>query len=150
MLIYVLQLCVHRPLVFGPVGEDVSHGPTGLVEAQVEAIGVNLGAVCDFEHGLEANSFLPCGEKRRGGVARSRYIACRRLDVSYGWHFFGLPGKGSTSALTDVAVFVFAFGAAAHVTYGPDVFLLEASLVIKNGDAVFLQHEGQRWSDTSV
>lgn len=50
MLIYVLQLCVQRPLIFSPVGEDVSHGAAGLVEEQMEAIGVNLGTVCDFKH----------------------------------------------------------------------------------------------------
>lgn len=50
VLIYVRQLCVQRLLVFTPVGEDVSHGAAGLVKAQVEAIGVNLGTVRDFKH----------------------------------------------------------------------------------------------------
>lgn len=53
-----------------------------------------------------------------------------------------------TRILTYVAVFVFAFGAAAHITYGSDVSLLEASLIIKNGDAVSLHHKRQRWSDS--
>lgn len=48
-LIYFLQLGVQWPLVGGPVGKDVTHGATVLVEAQVEAIGVNLGAICDFK-----------------------------------------------------------------------------------------------------
>ncbi len=60
MLINVLQLGVHRLLIFSPVGEDVSHGATGLVEAYVEAIGVNLRTVCDFKHRLEADALLPC------------------------------------------------------------------------------------------
>lgn len=62
MLIYVQKLCVQKPLIFSPVGEDVSHGATGLVKAQVETIGVNLRTVCDFKHGLEADSLLSCDE----------------------------------------------------------------------------------------
>lgn len=50
VLIYFLQLCVQRSLIFNPVREDVSHGATGLVETQVEAIGVNLWTIGDFEH----------------------------------------------------------------------------------------------------
>lgn len=50
VLIYFLQLCVQRSLIFSPVREDVSHGATGLVETQVEAIGVNLWTIGDFEH----------------------------------------------------------------------------------------------------
>lgn len=49
VLIYFLQLGVQRPLVVGPVGEDVSHGAAGLVETQVEAAGVNLRTICDFK-----------------------------------------------------------------------------------------------------
>lgn len=48
--IHVRQLAVQMPLVFSPVGEDVSHGAAHLVEAQVEAIGVDLRTVCDFKH----------------------------------------------------------------------------------------------------
>lgn len=58
VLIYVLELGVQGPLIFHPVGEDVSHGAAVLVKAKVEAIGVDLRTVCDLEHRLEANSFL--------------------------------------------------------------------------------------------
>ena len=51
---------------------------------------------------------------------------------------------------TDVSIFVFALGAASHVTDGPDVPLLEAGLVVEDGDAVSLHHEGQRWKDTNL
>lgn len=59
MLIDVFQRHIQRPLIFSPVGEDVSHRATGLVEAKVEAVGVNLRTVCDLKHRLEANSLLP-------------------------------------------------------------------------------------------
>lgn len=49
VLIYFLQLGVQWPLLVDPVGKDVTHGATGLVEAQVEAIGVNLRAISDFK-----------------------------------------------------------------------------------------------------
>lgn len=49
VLIYFLQLGVQWPLVIGPVGKDVAHGAAGLVETQVETIGVNLRAICDFK-----------------------------------------------------------------------------------------------------
>lgn len=58
--------------------------------------------------------------------------------------------QGITYILTYVSIFVFALGAATHITDGPDVPLLEASLIVKNGDAVSLHHKGQRWNDTSV
>lgn len=50
MLFHAIQMCIQKPLIFSPVGEDISHGATGLIEAQVEAIGVNLRRVCDLEH----------------------------------------------------------------------------------------------------
>lgn len=62
------------------MGEDVSHGPTGLVEEQVEAIGVNLRTVGDFKHRLEANSFLSCDEQRRGRIACSIYLLLTFVD----------------------------------------------------------------------
>lgn len=46
---------------------------------------------------------------------------------------------------TYVTVGVFALGAAAHVTDGPHIPLLEATLVVKDGDAVLLDYERQRW-----
>lgn len=52
--------------------------------------------------------------------------------------------------VTYVSIFVFALGAAAHITDGPDVPLLEAGLVVENGDAVSLHHKGQRWNDTCL
>lgn len=52
--------------------------------------------------------------------------------------------------LTYVSVFVFALGAATHITDGPDVLLLEAGLIVENGDAVSLHHKRQRWNDTSL
>lgn len=39
---------------------------------------------------------------------------------------------------------MFSFGAPAHVTDGTDVVLLKATLVVQDGDAVLLHHEGQR------
>ena len=65
VLIHVLELRVQRPLIFHPVGEDVSHGATVLVEAQVEAVGVDLGTVRDLEHRLEADPFLSCVKQER-------------------------------------------------------------------------------------
>lgn len=44
---------------------------------------------------------------------------------------------------TNVSIFVFALGAAAHVANSLDVLFLEASLVVENGDAVGLHHKGQ-------
>lgn len=41
-----------------------------------------------------------------------------------------LDGFQTLLAVTYVSVFVFALGAAAHVTDGPNVFLLEACLVV--------------------
>ena len=52
--------------------------------------------------------------------------------------------------LTDVSIFVFALGAATHITDGPDVLLLEAGFIVENGDAVLLHHERQRWNDPSL
>lgn len=63
VLIYVFQLCVQWSVFFNPVREDVSHGPRRLVKAQMEAIWVDLWAVCDFKHGLEANALLSWWEK---------------------------------------------------------------------------------------
>ena len=56
---------VQGSLLLHPVGEDVPHGAALLVEAQVEPVGVDLGAVRHLEHRLEADALLPCGE--RGG-----------------------------------------------------------------------------------
>lgn len=50
--------------------------------------------------------------------------------------------------LTNVSVFVFALGAAAHIADSPDVLFLEADLVVKNSDAVCLHHKGESWLDT--
>lgn len=50
-----------------------------------------------------------------------------------------------TAHFTYVAIFVLSLGAAAYVTDGSDVLLLKATLVIEDGDAVFLQHKGQSW-----
>lgn len=47
--------------------------------------------------------------------------------------------------ITNVSVFVFALGAAAYVTDGPDVSLLEARLIVEDGDAISLNHKGERW-----
>lgn len=47
--------------------------------------------------------------------------------------------------ITNVSVFVFALGAAAYVTDGPDVPLLEARLIVEDGDAISLHHKGKRW-----
>lgn len=52
--------------------------------------------------------------------------------------------------LTYVTILVFALGAATHITDGPDVLLLEASLVVENSDAVLLHHKCQRWNHTSL
>lgn len=51
---------------------------------------------------------------------------------------------------TYVSILVFALGAAAHITDGPDVPLLKASLIVENGNAVFLHHKGQRWKETCL
>lgn len=52
--------------------------------------------------------------------------------------------------LTYVSIFVFALGAATHITDGSDVPLLEPGLIVENGDAVSLHHKGQRWNDVSL
>lgn len=65
MLIYLLRLCIQRPPVFSPVGQNVPHGAARLVEAQVESIGVDLRTVCDLKHRLEANTFLPCMKQHK-------------------------------------------------------------------------------------
>lgn len=49
--------------------------------------------------------------------------------------------------ITNVSIFVFALRAAAHVTDGPDVLLLEAGLIVEDGDAVSFHHKGQRWNN---
>ena len=55
-----------------------------------------------------------------------KYFWCTS-DLVLDW----LPiGFQTLLAVTYVSVFVFALGAAAHVTDGPDVFLLEACLVV--------------------
>lgn len=64
VLIQFLQLGVQRPLVVGPVGEDVAHGAAGFVETQVETTGVNLRTICDFKDWFETDAFLSC--KQRG------------------------------------------------------------------------------------
>lgn len=46
--------------------------------------------------------------------------------------------------LTYVAICVSSFGALAHIADGTNVFLLEAALVVQDGDTVSLNHEGQR------
>lgn len=51
---------------------------------------------------------------------------------------------------TYVSILVFALGTAAHITDGPDVPLLKASLIVENGNAVFLHHKGQRWKETCL
>lgn len=43
--------------------------------------------------------------------------------------------------LTYVSIFVFALGAASYIADGSDVLLLEASFIVKDGDAVFLHHK---------
>lgn len=52
------------------------------------------------------------------------------------------------TSLTNVSIFVFALGAAAHVTNSPDVLFLEADFVVKNSDAVCLHHKGKSRLDT--
>lgn len=52
--------------------------------------------------------------------------------------------------LTYVSIFVFSFGAAAHIAYSPDVLLLEAGLIVENSDAVSLHHKGKSWNNTSL
>ena len=42
-----------------PVRQDVSHRAALHIKADVEAIRVNLRAVCDSEHRLETNALLP-------------------------------------------------------------------------------------------
>lgn len=67
---------VQGPLVLQPVGEDVAHGAAGLVEAQVEAVGVDLGAVCHLKHRLETDPFLTCNERgRKDGGGRGCFIS---------------------------------------------------------------------------
>lgn len=70
----VLELCVQRPLILGPVGEDVSHGAAVPVEAQVEAVGVDLRTICDLKHRLEANPFLPCIKKHKPDDSDSKFV----------------------------------------------------------------------------
>lgn len=43
---------------------------------------------------------------------------------------------------------MFALRAAAHITDGLDVLLLEAGLIVEDGDAVLLHDKCQRWNDT--
>lgn len=52
------QVCVERSLVVDPVWQDVSHGATGLVEAQMESVRVDLRTVSHLEHGFKAYSLL--------------------------------------------------------------------------------------------
>lgn len=52
--------------------------------------------------------------------------------------------------LTYVSIFVFSFGAAAHIADSPDVLLLEAGLIVENSDAVSLHHKGKCWNNTNL
>jgi len=58
--------------------------------------------------------------------------------------------QGTTCILTYVSIFVFALGAATHITDGFDVPVLEAGLVVEHGDAVSLHHKGKRWNNTDL
>ena len=51
---------VSAPVLPDPVREDVSHRTTLHIEADVEAIRVNLRTVGDSEHRLEPDALLPC------------------------------------------------------------------------------------------
>ena len=53
-------VCSHGSLLLHPAGEDVAHGAAVLVKADVEVVGVDLGAVRHFEHRLEPDALLPC------------------------------------------------------------------------------------------
>ena len=52
--------------------------------------------------------------------------------------------------LTNVSIFVFALGAATHITDGSDVLLLEADLIVEDSDAVLLHHKGHGWNEAGI
>lgn len=52
--------------------------------------------------------------------------------------------------VTNISIFVFALSAAAHITDGLDVLLLEAGLIVEDGDAVSVHHKCQCWNETSL
>lgn len=76
MLIEELQLGVQRPLVLGPVGEDVSHRAAAFVKANVEAVGVDLRTVCDLKHRLKANALLSCIKEADHCDAKEKELCC--------------------------------------------------------------------------
>lgn len=45
---------------------------------------------------------------------------------------------------------MFSLSAAAYITNSPNVLLLEASFIVKDGDTVSLHHKSQRWNDTGL
>lgn len=45
---------------------------------------------------------------------------------------------------------MFSLGAAANITDGSDVLLLEARLVVQDSDAVSLDHKGEGWNHATL
>lgn len=141
--------CVSRGFSSSPQwGRMYPMGPQVLSKRKWKPLEWISGRSVTLNTDLKPMPFCPVisGDKVASHI---QYILWWLPTMSLDLHIL-ISFQGITYILTYVSIFVFALGAATHITDGPDVALLEASLIVKNGDAVSLHHKGQRWNDTSV